>query len=509
MPCTTILVGRKASYDGSTIIARNDDSGAGYFTPKKFTVVLPEKQPRHYRSVLSHVEVELPDHPMRYTATPNAIPGKGIWAAAGVNEANVAMTATETSTSNERILGADPLVKYQPARGEEGSPDFQPEIPGGIGEEDLVVLTLPYIHSAREGVARLGLLHETYGTYESNGIAIADVDEIWWFETVGGHHWIARRVPDDSYVTMPNQLGIDAFDLKDALGKQKNFMCSADMESFLEENHLDLSLDGRLNARDTFGSHSDADHCYNTPRAWYMQRFLNPRTCRWDGPDADFTPESDNIPWCRVPERKITVEDVKYILSSYYQGTPYNPYAKYGNPDMRGAYRFIGVNRNDFLGIFQLRPYAPKKLCAVEWIAFASNPFNVLIPQYTNIERTPDYLANTTGRVSTDNFYWASRLIGALADAHYGKCIQQIERYQEAAGARAHELIARFDREYKDAKKQAEENGDAVKASELRFAERANDAFADAARTETDAALREILLIAANNMRNQYARNDH
>ena len=100
MPCTTILVGRKASYDGSTIIARNDDSGAGYFTPKKFTVVLPEEQPRHYRSVLSHAEVDLPDNPMRYTATPNAIPGKGIWAAGGVNEANVAMTATETITSN-------------------------------------------------------------------------------------------------------------------------------------------------------------------------------------------------------------------------------------------------------------------------------------------------------------------------------------------------------------------------------------------------------------------------
>ena len=31
MPCTTILVGKKASYDGSTIIARNDDSGCRSF----------------------------------------------------------------------------------------------------------------------------------------------------------------------------------------------------------------------------------------------------------------------------------------------------------------------------------------------------------------------------------------------------------------------------------------------------------------------------------------------
>ena len=29
MPCTTILVGKNASYDGSTLMARNEDSGSG------------------------------------------------------------------------------------------------------------------------------------------------------------------------------------------------------------------------------------------------------------------------------------------------------------------------------------------------------------------------------------------------------------------------------------------------------------------------------------------------
>ena len=55
---------------------------------------------------------------------------------------------------------------------------------------------------------RLGSLLEQYGTYEMNGIAFQDVDEIWWLETIGGHHWMARRVPDDVYVVMPNQLGM-------------------------------------------------------------------------------------------------------------------------------------------------------------------------------------------------------------------------------------------------------------------------------------------------------------
>lgn len=35
MPCTTILVGKKASYDGSTMIARNDDAGGNHFYSKK------------------------------------------------------------------------------------------------------------------------------------------------------------------------------------------------------------------------------------------------------------------------------------------------------------------------------------------------------------------------------------------------------------------------------------------------------------------------------------------
>ena len=117
MACTTILVGKAASYDGSTMIARNDDSGSGHFTAKKFTVIHPEELPKTYRSVLSHVEIPLPEGALRFTAMPNAVEGKGIWAASGVNAANVGMTATETITSNPRVLGADPLVEYQPAKG--------------------------------------------------------------------------------------------------------------------------------------------------------------------------------------------------------------------------------------------------------------------------------------------------------------------------------------------------------------------------------------------------------
>lgn len=138
---------------------------------------------------------------------------------------------------------------------------------------------------------------------------------------------------------MPNQFGMDEFDLEDAYGEQKGFMCSADLKEFVEKNHLNLSQDGSFIPRDIFGSHDDSDHVYNTPRAWYMLRTLNPQTFTWDGPEADYTPLSDDLPWCLIPEKKITVEDVKYVLSSHYQGTPYDPYLSYGDKSMKGAYR--------------------------------------------------------------------------------------------------------------------------------------------------------------------------
>ena len=71
---------------------------------------------------------------------------------------------------------------------------------------------------------RLGSLLETYGTYEKNGIAFQDQDEIWWRETIGGHHWIAKKVPDDRYVVMPNQFGMDEFDLEDAFCEQREHL---------------------------------------------------------------------------------------------------------------------------------------------------------------------------------------------------------------------------------------------------------------------------------------------
>ena len=487
MPCTTVLVGKNASNDRSTMIARTDD---GFFDVKKMIVVEPKDQPKKYKTVLSHLEIELPEDPLRYTACPSVDPKNGIWAATGINAANVGMTATETITSNPRVLAADPLVEYKKAEKRR-----EADTPGGIGEEDIVVLVLPYIRSAREGVLRLASLLEKYGTYESNGIAFNDADEVWWLETIGGHHWMARRVPDDVCVLAPNQFGMDSFDLDDAFGEGRENLCSADLREFIAENHLDLNQNGRFNPRDIFGSHTDMDHIYNTPRAWFMGRFLTPHTYRWDGEGADFTPESDNIPWCVIPERKIAVEDVKYMLSSHYQGTPYNPYTNIDS-GRRGMYRSIGINRTGVTSVCQIRPDAPEAIRGIEWICFGSTVFDALLPVYPNVPKLPKYLADVTLDVSTENFYWASRLIGALADPHYGSCIQMIERYQNAVMTAGRRIVREYDR-------RMAESGDFTLAAE------ANEKLAAMAKKESTAALGRILHEASVKMKNGYNRADN
>ena len=487
MPCTTILVGKNASNDGSVIISRNDD---GSFSPKRLRVILPEKQPRKYKSVIAHLTIELPDNPLRYTSAPGFdTKSSGIWPACGINEANVAMTATETITSNPRVVGADPYVVYQPKKGEKGK-----EVPGGIGEEDLVAIVLPYIRSAREGVLRLGELLATYGTYEANGIAFSDKDEVWWLETIGGHHWIAKRVPDDRVVIMPNQFGLDEFDFADAYGKKESNLCSPDLKEFVEKNHLNTGKGDSFNPRLAFGSRSDSDHIYNTPRAWFMARYFLERTYRWDGENADFTPESNDIPWSFVPERKVTIEDVRYLLGSFYQGTPYNPYDN--NAPHKGKYRTIGVPNSDVCGIMQIRGDLPEAIRGVEWFSMGGSGFTCCFPFYAGVDELPAYISETTDKVSTDTMYWQSRLIAALTDAHYGSAIVLDERYRNAVMNKSRSILNEYDAKIRD-------------GADVSVLKEANKKITEMLKEESDKALRNVLQNASEHMKIRYHRGDN
>ncbi len=118
------------------------------------------------------------------------------------------------------------------------------------------------------------------------------------------------------------------------------------------------------------------------------------------------------------------------------------------------------------------------------------------MPVYANVEKMPRYLSDVTLDVSTENFYWASRLLEALADPHFGSTVQLIERYHRALAAESRRLLAEYDKKFA-------ETGDPALLQE------ANGKLAALAKKETTDALNKVLQAASEKMKNGYNRADN
>ncbi len=460
--CTTVLVGKKASIDGSTMISRNDD-GHEALDPQRFVVVNPEDQPRNYQAVISGVQIQLPDNPMRYTSIPNSLLTNGIWPAAGINSENITMSATETITTNPRIQGLDPFV------------------PGGIGEEDIVTLVLPYIHSAQEGVERLGALLEEFGTYEPNGIAFSDKDSVWWLETIGGHHWAAVRIPDDAYVVAPNRMNIDHFDFDSA-----DTLCSADLKALIDDNHLNPDFEG-YNLRHIFGSASIKDTVYNNPRTWYGQQYFNP--------EIKQDPMDQDLPFICHANRKISIEDVKFVLSAHFENTEYDPYGS-APEDVKTRFRPIGINRNHNVHILQVRNNVPAEIAGIQWLAYGANTFNTVVPFYTNINDTPESYKNATGTFDLNNMYWLSCTTALLGDTNYDFYVDMRNTFELEAMSAYHVIQNETDKAFADQKDAAA------------FLEAANNKLASESLKRQTALLGQMVISGSEHMKLRYNLND-
>ncbi|MGM9906596.1 C69 family dipeptidase [Limosilactobacillus sp.] len=401
--CTAMLVGKNATIDGSTIIARDEDAEDGV-NPKTFKV-FPAKDytGEHYVSKYNGLTVDMEGQGCRFTATPNGVPDEGRWDEQGINEYNVAMSSTETEMTNARVLGHDPLVT------------------DGVNEDSMLYLVLPFIKSAREGVQRLGHLIEKYGTGETNGIAFSDHDEVWYLETAGGHQWVAQRIPDDAYAIAPNIMCIEEIDFDDP----DNYMYASGIQEFVEKFHLNPNP-GSFNFRNIFGTQDEADAYYNTPRSWYGQKLFTP--------SLEQDPTSQNIPFIQHAEKKIAVEDVEQFLSSHYNGTPYDPMGTYasGTPEEQRKFRSIALDRNQSSCILQIRNDVPAEYAAIQWINFGFYCYSPYVPFFTNINDTPaNYQVATNDADPDKSAYWMHKLLEVIVEPRYHEFINEVNDFRD------------------------------------------------------------------------------
>lgn len=396
--CTSILIGKAASVDGSVMIGRNEDSRPAW--PKHFVVhPAATTDQASFESTDNGFKMPLPAEAYKYTATPEWTDKYGLFEEDGINQYGVAMSATESTYANDRVLAADPLVK------------------DGIGEEAMITVTLPYVKSAREGVKRLGTIVAHYGTSESNGILFADHHEAWYFETGSGHYWVAQRIPDDSYAVVANQMAIQTIDFDDP----ENFMWHPHIQEFVQDHALNPQRQG-FNFREIFGTNNQMDAYYNLPRVWYGQKMFNPGT--------EQATNSHNLPFIRQAEKLLSVEDAKAFLSSHFQETPYDPIGA-GSSEDRKQFRPVSLATTQESHVLQLRQYQQPELSGIHWLAMGVAAQSVYVPFYAGITDTPADYQRGLGTYSPDSAYWVFKQAGVLVDPHYKQFGEQLKHTQQ------------------------------------------------------------------------------
>ena len=392
--CTTILVGKKASVDGSTMIARNDDTFRP-ITPQKFIIrpAAKNESGRKIKSWLNKFELDLPENAQAVPAVPNVdYKNRGYYDESGINQENVAMSCTESTYGNERALAFDPLVK------------------DGLDEDCMQSVVLPYIHSARNGVEYLGKLIAKYGSPAGNSVLFGDKNEIWYMEIVTGHHWVAQRIPDDAYAIAANRVSIEQVDFADTA----NFMWSEGIQEFVADHHLNVDHQG-WNFRHIFGTYSQQDRFYNTNRVWYGQKYFNP--------EIEQDPTDGDLPFIRRAAKKITREDIEFVLGSHYQNTPYDPFGK-GTDEEKHRFRPIGLNRTQNSHILQIRNDVESDKAAIMWLCIGGPTFTPFVPFFANMNDTDPSYNNTSMEYNLNDAWWYYKSLAALVETHYSQFVQ-------------------------------------------------------------------------------------
>lgn len=416
--CTTIIVGQEQTADGSMIVARSEDWDA--MEAKNYEIFEDtDNGPREFVAKDSPFRCELPEKALGYSAlSPYNLHGH--WGSAGFNTAGVGMSATESIFSNDEVLKHDPLVE------------------NGVAENSVFNITLPYVHTAREGVERLGMLIEKYGIAEGFGIGFVDSKEIWYLETACGHRWLACRMPKDQYFVTGNQSRFRTYDPND----KENYLASADLIEFAEKHGLYNPAQGAFDFHEAYARDIKLDTTYNYPRVWGLQQFFSPEI------KNDVT--KNTFPVFAKAAHKVTLTELRTAFRFHYDNTEHDPYL---NSNPKDPYRPVSIFRTTQTHLLQVRPELPQAIGCVNYVAMGMADLGVFLPLYQGITSYPEAYTKGNGESSDDSAYWKFRKIMVLGMTNYNKYAPIIKeayaKFEAETDQRQREMEEEYLRIYK------------------------------------------------------------
>jgi len=456
LSCTSIMVGKRASTDGSVMTSHTCDSwyrtwmtmtAARDFERDTITAIYSGRM--HTQSASDstklYVKGTIPQvrHTYRYLDT--AYPC--------MNEKQLAMGETT-------IGGRDTLQNKK----------------GLFLIEELQRIALERCTTAREAIALMGSLAEKYGYGDSGEcLTVADPSEVWIFEIFGagpkkvGAVWAAQRIPDDEIAVSANISRIDRIDLSD----RDHFMASSNVFDLARQLKLwDGKKDFSFWRVYSGGNYMKETKNYSV-REFYIMNAL--------APSKHLSDTVECMPLSVKPDSLVSPEQVMKLLGSYYEGSEKNlsgrhlipnPKRKdkqgklvenepdsivspYSNPWMRpdeiNMYyamgdsamkniRTVSVPWCAYSTVIQLRSWLPNEVGGVAWVALDNPGESPRFPIFAGNTELPQLL-QVCGQHSDrdDAALWHYRKANRLATVRWGtyrKTLEPMRDYFTKKGQR-------------------------------------------------------------------------
>ena len=421
--CSNLIVGKKASVDGSVMVSYNaDDYGMfGHLchypagTHPKGTM----RQIYDWDSGVYHGEIE--EAPVTYNVIGN------------INEFQLSIGET-TYGGREEMVDSTGILDY-------GS---------------LIYVTLQRAKTAREAISVMTSLVEKYG-YNSEGetFSICDPNEAWIMEMQGtgagskGVVWVAMRIPDDAICAHANQSRIGKFNMKD----KKNVLYSKNVISYARKMGWFSGKDSEFSWKNTYAFPDFSGRRFCDARVWsFFNHYADDfdRYLPWAlGKDKD----AEDMPLWIVPNRKLSVADVENGMRDHYEGTalaldttnigggiyemPYRPTPLTFTVDGKQYFneRPISTQQTAFTFVSQLRSWLPREIGGVLW--FGNDDANM-------VAYTPVYCGNTVQPAcyntkgadavtfSSDNAFWLCNMVSNMVYPRYSQLFPELKSVRDS-----------------------------------------------------------------------------
>ena len=421
--CSNLIVGKKASVDGSVMVSYNaDDYGMfGHLchypagTHPKGTM----RQIYDWDSGVYHGEIE--ETPVTYNVIGN------------INEFQLSIGET-TYGGREEMVDSTGILDY-------GS---------------LIYVTLQRAKTAREAISVMTSLVEKYG-YNSEGetFSICDPNEAWIMEMQGtgagskGVVWVAMRIPDDAICAHANQSRIGKFNMKD----KKNVLYSKNVISYARKMGWFNGKDSDFSWKNTYAFPDFSGRRFCDARVWsFFNHYADDfdRYLPWAlGKDKD----AEDMPLWIVPNRKLSVADVENGMRDHYEGTalaldttsigggiyemPYRPTPLTFTVDGKQYFneRPISTQQTAFTFVSQLRSWLPREIGGVLW--FGNDDANM-------VAYTPVYCGNTVQPAcyntkgadavtfSSDNAFWLCNMVSNMVYPRYSQLFPELKAVRDS-----------------------------------------------------------------------------